>query len=251
MIVGYSRAPAAPAFTETGVVFGTDDSLRRLANLGAADAKTMLYFASLSFTNAAGTAEYLFTQDSVSSYIRRETGGGLRIVWRDTSAGAPINFTGATATGASRYAILLALDADGTSRLHLKPGAGSWVVNDNTDTTGGGANLEFTAGSFSVGAADGVVPASFVNATHYRTAVWTGITLPALNDSTAVDAVAANFVNSDGTLKSPALSVTAYGTPRVELSGSVANYNALVNGNPALSITGGAGNFDSKNGTFT
>ncbi len=218
----WSFTTAAAGFTEQWVTFdGTNDRLAKSSNLST-DSKTALIFISADFATVhGGTIRRLLDQSTGASYVAREASGLVEVVWRDTAASAVILMFGGTAIGAERANILVALDADATSRIWVwREGAGAWSAQ-GTDAAGGGANLEFTTGTAGIASRDDGFTQPF-DGNLSRVAIWTGISVPDITNSAVRD----NFCNSTtGVLVDPATSVAAYGTPVVDFYGNAAAWN--------------------------
>jgi hypothetical protein len=125
---------------------------------------------------------------------------------------------------AERANILIAFDADATSLAYVwREGAGAWS-SQGSDASGGGVNLEFTTGGvddFNI-CSDRNVAATMFDGNISRVAMWTGITVPDITNSTVQD----KFCNSStGVLVDPATSVAAYGTPLLDFYGNAAAWN--------------------------
>jgi hypothetical protein len=210
------------SFTENFVVFdGTNDYLSRASDFdGAADSKTALLFLSVDFAGTAAANEYLLSCDAANNFIRRDSGGQIDVGWEDTAGAANILLGSTDTYGAERCNILIALDADATSRMYVwSESAGAWSA-EGTDVAGGGNNLEFTPGllaflAFSSGVAK-------FNGGCARIAMWQGITVPDITSSAVRDTFADA---STGVLVDPATSVAAYGTPILDMYGDADFWN--------------------------
>lgn len=220
------------SFIENSVIFGGSADLNKTSDLGT-DSKTVLIFASLNFTNTASATEVIFAQ-SASYALYRDSIGRLEAFWNPS-----VDLLTSAHTAAERMNILVAIDADATSRLWLWTASSPSWASAATDASGGGANFDHTIGTFFIGTSGS--GANRLSASVHRVAAWTGITVPDITDS----AVRAKFADATtGVIVDPATSVAAYGTPRVDVYGPASEYNALTN-------HGAAGDFTSKSGTFT
>lgn len=218
--------PAA-GYTETPVTFdGTNDYMERGGALtGVVDGRTALIFISVEFANAASAIEYLLKGAGTQGpAIYRDASGYIQVQQRDTGGALDINLIGATTViGAERVNILAALDADGTSYLYLWE-AGGGTVEETSDASGGGGDLDFTPANFFFGANGGNFK---FTGDALRVAAWFNPTsLPDITQSSVRDKF---FNSSTGALVDPATSVSAYGTPQIARHGVATVWNTTGN----------------------
>lgn len=240
-VVGPFAVPSS--YTEQGVVFdGINDVMARNSGLsGVANGKTGLFFVSVEFDSvaAADFEALIYIDDTTNDIaIQRNTSGKLYLIAGGTSSEV-INAAGPTTIGAERCNILVALDSEGPSYAYAWTSGGGWA-QEISDATGGSIDFNFNSDSgVRVGAR--YIGNRVFGGTLYRLAAWFNPTsLPDITDSAVRD----NFADSStGETVDPATSVSAYGTPDIDIHGDAAAFNGGTANN------GTAGAFTMINGS--
>lgn len=218
------------SYDEVGATGNKAASLTGAANF-AAEAQTALIALSFDYTqvnNASGTLLNISGSSLKVSFAAQE----IRTqVWNATHSRI-INQDTAPLSAGDRVNVLIALNSNGTSTFVMSVNGGAWSTEWTKLCSDTAFSLDGSLGV--VSASNGSEKAPVI---HYRTAIWTGITLPDVT-STAVQAL---FFNN-GTSVDPATAVAAYGTPVIDLYGDAEALNTGVhNGtyNSGTALTGG------------
>lgn len=124
---------------------------------------------------------------------------------KSPSDGSAVTLSGSQTKG-DRNAYVLAINADGTSRLMQKTNGGAWGLAAS-DATGGGADIDWVSDHF-IGS---FYSSQYWKGNMYMAKGWYNITLPDVTDPDFLDL----FVNSDGTTKDPSLINAAVGVAPV------------------------------------
>lgn len=229
---------APTAYVEQGVYLdGSTNYMTKSGGFtGVTNGKTALIF--ISGTLDTGADSYMVGMTSSSSGTALTFFGAygtstIQSSVYDTggSEGVSLNSGGTNAPSGVRRAILLAIDADGTSRLMLKSGTGAWT-QVASDASGGGNNFKW--------AADYTLFAQYWNqgskweGNVYVYEAWFNIAMPDVTDS----AVQNLFVESSGVTKDPALATAAYGTPALQLYGDSTTFPANRGSGGSLALFG-------------
>lgn len=218
-----SETPTSTSYTESGVIAdGVNDYLSKSFPTGLSDG-SLLFFASLSFTNTASASEYVIELTSTQFLVRRTATGEIQVFLEDASNNRLIDGVSSTVqVGAERCNILIGYTPSGVTQFYVwEPDGGVEAV---INTSSGSANWAHTNNGYAV--CRRVSTAGWLSATMYRVALWPGsVTVPDLSSSTVRD----NFYNSTtGALADPAISRSAYGTPVFDIYGDATVWN----GNP-------------------
>lgn len=230
---------AAAPYVEEGVHFdGSTNTLVKTGGFdGVVDGKTALFFVSLA--DDADAEDYM-------AILGASTDTGMQ-VWsrynttlvigaaRDESGTAAVNMavSGIPSKG-TRYALLFAIDADGTSKLMIKTTSGAWTLI-GTDADGGGANLNWTT-DWVVGARGPDLVGKF-KGNVYRMALWFNVAIPDVEGEAVQDL----FTEASGVTADPALSVTALGTPAMDLYGDSTTFSANRGSGGVMTLNGTLG----------
>ena len=230
-----AATPPASTFSETAVRFTSGSKLVRMADLGAADGRNVLFFAS--FVPYATGRQTILRQTGNHDGI--EIWDQLFSMWL-TVGGAARSVSSPPLTVGRRTNVIAAVVPSGEAGVSLRllsrfAGESGWT---QAPAVAGSGNVDLTFGMFGVGGRPSGTGHE-LNAAVYRIACWTGATVDPDDP-----ALPARFLKADGTLADPATSRQVYGTPRVDLYGPAADYGAGTN-------HGSAGNFDLIEGTFS
>jgi hypothetical protein len=233
-------------FVEAGVVFdGTNDYLRRVADLDSADRAETLYFASMDWTEGASNRQLIISLNDSTQGLAFWNSAARNIRMQVLRVGA----TAATVTGSR------SMPGDGT-RIHILgilKSTGAWAIYsyivgtdtawnlDGSGTIGSYTASDLTTGVWGVGCNDpgNATPANRnrrLIATVYRIAMWAGATV---YDITASEAARNLFLDSAETgIADPEVVNATVGTPLIDVYGEAADYNAT---SPNLANKGSAG----------
>jgi hypothetical protein len=222
---------AAASYTETSATANKAARLTGAANF-AADNQTALFALSFNYTKITNANGMLFGLAGTSLDFAFAAAEIRTRVW-DSDTGVLINLDTAVIPINSRVNALIALDSNGTSTFVMSVDGAAWSTEWTSTNTSTALNLDGALGIMSDSGGSQTAPII-----HYRTAAWVGITLPDVTSG----AVQSNFF-SGGTLVDPATSITAYGTPVIDVYGNAATLNAgtnngSYNGGTAFTVTG-------------
>lgn len=225
----------APApYIEQGVYFdGSTNYLFKSGGFdGVSDGDTMLFFASGELTaDATGDCFMMTGFYGEGAEIVARAFDAYSVARGHYSGLSPVDMLGTPpATKGTRVTYLVAIDANGTSRLMVKIGSGAWT-QAASDASGGGAAFDWTTNWY-IGTLFNLT--NFWKGNMYVLEAWFNISLPDVTNSTVQDM----FAESTGVTKDPALAVAAYGPPALQLYGDSTTFASNRGTGGALALTG-------------